>query len=565
MLTYLAISNLAVIARLELELEPGLTVITGETGAGKSMLMAGLTALLGDSVDPGMVRDGADELTVQGAFSSGGWQSQALLDLVEDPPDGEVIVRRTVKLLAAKRDRLYINDRLVGRQRLYDAAADLVSLASQHEYVALLKRARHIHFLDAYAGHQEILSQTSEAFEAHQASQRKVEELEERTATRIERLEVLEAIIGRLEEAAVEPGEEAELLAQIGRLSHAVDITRALQESVDFLYESDHSLLGGLDSVGRTLGAVVRYEPALEVAIQRLDSSRAELEDLVGELRSLLSRLDVDPGALEPLQERVALLQKLKRRFGVEGSDELVAYLVAARLERDELADADVSLDTLRRQRDVQWQAYQQRALALHASREAAAAKLCQAIQATLGELAMPGAQFEVSLAFDAQKGTRMGADRVEFLFTANPGQPPRPLAKVASGGELSRILLAFKAVLAAADPVPTYVFDEIDAGVGGRTALAVGRLLSQLAAGQQVLCITHTAQLAAFADQHIVVSKVESQGSTVTQVTVLKDREARAHELARMLSGLEGSQTALENARELLAAASAARPSCTR
>ncbi len=556
MLTFLAISNLAVISRLELEIEPGLTVITGETGAGKSMLLAGLTALLGDRVDLDMVRDGADELVVEGAFDSAAWKSDGLMALLDDGPGDDIIVRRTLRLSSSRRDRLQINGRLVGRSRLNEAAADLVSIASQHEYVGLLKKARHVHLLDGCGGHHKELATVLAAYDGHQQLAQAVEELTTRAAQRNERLEILDLTISRLEDAAIEAGEEDSLLEQIGRLSHAVDITRALQEAVDVLYESDRSTLGELDFVARQLSSVQQYEPVLEGSLERLAGSRAELEDLVDELRGLLGHLDVDPNLLDHLQERVALLQKLKRRYGDSHSDQLIERLEEARRERAELADADNSLARLRAEQESAWGAYQLAAGKLHRRRKKTADKLCKALQKTLAELSMPGASFAVDMDFDEARATRLGSDRVEFLFSANTGQSPRPLQKVASGGELSRILLAFKAVLAAADPVPTYIFDEIDAGVGGRTALAVGKLLSRLADGQQVLCITHTAQLAAFADQHIVVTKEEKKGETVTRVKNLTTADARAEELARMLSGLDGSDSALQNARELLESA---------
>jgi len=555
-LTFLSISNLAVISRLELELEPGLTVITGETGAGKSMLLAGLTALLGDRIDPEMVRDGADQLVVEGAFEGQIWKTDALVELLDEEPREEIIVRRTVRLNTSRRDRLQINGRLIGRARLYNAAADLVSIASQHEYVGLLKKARHVHLLDSCGGHDKERRAVLEAFEEHQRLTLAVEELANRAAQRNERLELLDLTITRLEDAAIEPGEEDSLLEQIDRLAHAVEITRALQEAVELLYESDRSMLGDLDFLVRQLGSVQHYEPALEGPVERLANSRADLEDLVDELRGVLGRLDVDPNLLDHLQERVALLQKLKRRYGDDHSDLLMKRLEEAHRERAELTDADNSLASLRRAEEGAWADYQVAAGKLNIRRQKTAATLCKALQKTLAELAMPGASFAVDIDFDETRASRFGSDRVEFLFSANAGQSSRPLHKVASGGELSRILLAFKAVLAAADPVPTYIFDEIDAGVGGRTALAVGKLLSRLADGQQVLCITHTAQLAAFADQHIVVTKEEKMKETVTNVTVLKKSEERAQELARMLSGLDDSDSALENARELLAAA---------
>ncbi len=554
MLTFLAISNLAVIEKLELELHGGLTVVTGETGAGKSMLLAGLTLLLGDKLDPQMVRSGADALTVEGSWTPAAWKTDALLEILDgEPVDDEVVVRRTLSLDESRRDRLRVADRLVGRARLNAAAADLVSIASQQEYVALLKRTQHLHLLDSYGRLEALRERTAAAFERFRSLEKKLDDLTRRSEQRSERMTWLRTLVDQLGEAAIEPGEEEELLGQIDRLAHGVEITRALQGALDALYEDDQDLLGGLGQVARSLQSVQRYEPGVVGPADRIDAACAELEDVVGELRRILGHLDVDPGLLDHLQGRVAFLQKLKRRYHVESSDGLLALLEESTRELAELEEIDFSLEKLRRELADVRADFLGACAALHHARAAAAATLRTAVEQVLGELEMPRAVLTVDLVFDEESAGRLGADRVEFLFSANPGQPPRALQKVASGGELSRVLLAFKAVLADADPVPTYVFDEIDAGVGGKTALAVGRLLARLARNQQVICITHTAQLAAFANHHLVVGKEEVDGQTLSTVRALRTKAERAEELARMLSGLEESTTALRHARELL------------
>ena len=554
MLTYLSIRNLAIIDRLELELESGLTVITGETGAGKSMLLNGLTLLLGARSARELVRSGQSKLVVEGLWEPNSWQGPPAELLGTEDDSDEILVRRTITLTdSGKRDRLLVADRITSRSALAGVAADLVSIASQHEYVRLLKRPQHIHILDAYGSLHATVAECGARHTAFSLMEARIAGLEEARASRQDRLVQLRERIDSLTDLDVQPAEDDELLGHIDRLTHAVDITRALQSALDILYENDGDLLGGLGAVGKTLSAVSRHEPRVSPLVERIHTTRADLEDVVDELRGLAGHIEADPNYLDHLQARLAVLQKAMRRYSVDSTDELLDLLSRSRQEYSELEDLDLSLDALHKELEILGARLLETVQELHLMRVEVAGRLSTSVEEMLAELEMERACFTVAIDFSEETLTRLGGDRVEFLLSANPGQPPLPLQKVASGGELSRILLAFKVVLADADPVPTYLFDEIDAGIGGKTALAVGRLMARMAKGQQVLCVTHTAQLAAYADQHLVVRKEAGKESTSMLVSTLKSRDEKIAELARMLSGMSDSKTARSHAAELL------------
>jgi DNA repair protein RecN (Recombination protein N) len=556
-LSYLAIRNLAIIDKLDVELDRGLTVITGETGAGKSMLLAGLTLLLGGRVDREMLRTGEETLSVEGIWSGPGDRS-ALAPLLEPGASAdETILRRAVSFSAAsRRDRLTVADRLVTKGIMEAVAPKLVNISTQHEYISLLSKSEHAAILDRFAGHETLLAEMSQRFLRHQEVDGLVTRLQAESDRRKARLAQLEEILAELDEAAVADGEETELHARIERLTHAVDIARSLASAIDVLYENDGAVLAGLGQAERFLASISRFEPALLPLLERLRASASELDDVVSQVRHLTGRVEVDPALLDHLQGRLALLQKLCRRHAVANASELLVLRLQAAAEMAELQQRDDSLERLVGEREALAAAMGAAAEKLHDSRERASQRLHRAVTEVLAQLDMKKTTLKVAIRYEAGAIREDGGDDVEFLFSANPGEEPRQLRKIASGGELSRVLLAFKAVLAEAYPVPTYLFDEVDSGVGGKTALAVGRLLADLARAHQVICITHTAQLAAYADHHFVASKEEVGGKTFARLRSLPAAGERVQELARMLSGLEDSRTALSHARELLALA---------
>lgn len=560
MLSYLAVTNLALFDRVELELQPGLTVVTGETGAGKSMLLNALLLLLGGKAEREAVRSGESELTVEAAWkATGDSLHPSRLPGLESDDEGEggpdeVIIRRTMRITEGqKRDRLFVADRLCTLARMQEVAADMVNISSQHEYIRLLRRSEHLDILDRFAMHEGLLAKMRARFDTFRDLEARVAKTREEASRRDESQARLSAQCAELQGANLESGEEETLLADIARLTHAGDIGQALEHGLAGLYEDDDAVASRLSGIERRLSAALRFEPALATIVERINACAAEVSDVAETLRALLQRVEADPALLDHFQERLSRLQKLKRRFEASTVDDLIRRLAESRDElrrieglSDSLSDLETALEKTRTE-------MLEASDALHKSRVKAAAKLEKAIAKTLSMLEMQRASFRIPVEPCPEEISAVGADRVEFLFSANRGEDPRPLQKIASGGELSRVLLAFKAVLADAYPVPTYVFDEIDAGIGGKTALAVGKLLSQLGRAHQVLCVTHTAQLAAFADHHLVVSKSEKGGRTKALVTPLADSDERVAELARMLSGLDDSASALSHARELL------------
>lgn len=553
MLNYLSVQNLAIIDKLELELDSGLTVITGETGAGKSMLLHAVILLLGGRLTEAMIRTGADTLALESAWSPGPLGRQLEILLGEEVGE-ELLIRRTARFTEkGKRDRLHIAGNLQTQGTASKLAGLLVNIASQHEYVSLLRKAEHIRILDHFAGHSELLEKMAGAWRHHEELSGQLRDMQQLFEQRETRVEELRGLADELAGLELKEGEEDEILSDIARLSHAADIVQAVEAAIHVLYEEDRAVVSSLSLVEKQLAGISQYEGRVEPVLERLSGAAAEMEDVTSELRDILSRVDLDPAWLDHLQERLSKVQKLKRKHQADHSDQLLALLhqfnsELARLDTMELDIRQKKAECLSARQEMSNCAQK-----LSKSRLKAARQLASQLGSTLSSLEMKKARLEASLEFDEDAIALTGGDHVEFVFSANPGESLKPMQKIASGGELSRVLLAFKAVLADAYPVPTYIFDEIDSGIGGKTALAAGKLLSQLAKNHQVICITHTAQIAAFADQHLVADKQDSGGTTTASIKTLRTEEERVAELARMLSGLDDSKTALSHARELL------------
>lgn len=557
MLTCLNISNLAIMEKVSVELGAGLTVISGETGSGKSMLLRAIGMLLGGKVTREWCRADATELSVEGI-----WKLSAEMDALrplldvdegESLPD-ELVVRRSVRFAeSGRRDRVFLNDRLASISGADELGQELVNLSSQHESIRLLRKEQHGRLLDSFGGLDELVARCAELCRRIGELRRRTEEIRERQTWRERRRGELEAVVEDLETLDVQQGEENELTAEIQRQTHAVEIGNAVAQAIAVLYDEDGDLASRLGSLERLLSSVSRYESGVEQQVRRLSGVRAEIEDIASELRPIQSRCEADPERLDALQNRLSQLQKRIRRYGVSSADGLLELLAATRKELDDLEDEDASLGSLERSLAEHTADYRSAAEILHARRSSVAQELETSVKATLALVEMPHAVFQVAVDWDPQRITEWGSDSIEFLLSANPGHPPRPLAKIASGGELSRVLLALKVVLSDVYQIPTYVFDEIDSGIGGKTSLSVGLLLHSLARKHQVLVVTHTAQLAAFADHHLCVRKRFGEDTTWSTVHLLDTLAARREELARMLSGMEDSATALKHAQELL------------
>jgi DNA repair protein RecN (Recombination protein N) len=559
MLRDLHITDLGVIDDARIEVAPGLNVLTGETGAGKTMVVDALTMLLGERATPAAVRAGRPaalveaRLTVAQAPAAVAALDQA--DLAAD--DGEVIVGRQV--LAEGRSRAHVQGRMATVSALGELIATLVEVHGQHDFQGLLRPAVQRDLLDRYAGPDalELRAAYGRAWRRLRQVTAELDELVARAHDRAREADVLRYQLAEIDAAEVRQGERAELDAEAERLAN----TESLRDAA----ATAHQVLAGTDDEGGAavaLGQAARrltgpgaHDPALAALAERAQALAADVTDLASALRGYAEQVMVDPERLAAVNERTALLANLQRKYG-DDEAAVLAFADRARSRLAELDGGEVRTEALDAERAALVAELDEVGAALTARRTAAGERLSSGVRHELAELSMPGARFAISI--DPQPGgTEDGRDRVEFELAAHPGAPVRPLAKAASGGELSRVMLALRVVLAGIDRTPTLVFDEVDAGIGGRTAAAVGRRLATLARQHQVLVVTHLPQIAAFADRHFAVEKTAGAEQAHTSVRLLDDA-GRLTELSRMLSGMAESGLAQAHAEELLAAASA-------
>jgi DNA repair protein RecN (Recombination protein N) len=563
MLTALRVDNLAIIDRLEVGFESGLTVITGETGAGKSILIHALKLVLGGRASPEVVRNGADRAEVEALFSVGDDPAfRSRLREADLPDDDEIVIRRSVT--ANGRSRATINGRLTTATQLQVLAAGLIDISSQHEHQSLSDPSTHLATLDAYAGEPRLVEQVRGAVAAAIRAAEALAAAQQQLQNRADREDLLRFQLAEIAKLDPRPGELDQLAEEVERLRHGDRLRAAASGGEDLLYGRDGAVCGELGGLEADLEAVVAFDPALEALLGRVQSARVELEDVAGELGRYARRIDGDPEQLARLDDRLHALKRLTRRHGSD-LDAMIDWRHTAEAELAALTDAEGLVEQARAESEAALEAAGALAERLSAVRQGAAASLGGAIAAELSDLGMGGAQIVVEVAplepggsGLVHRGRRLGPsgiDRVELLIAPNPGEPPRPLRRIASGGELSRALLGTKRVLSGLGPVGTYVFDEVDTGVGGAVADAIGRKLVQVAHHHQVLCITHQPQIAAFADQHLVVGKQVVEGRTSSRLRRL-DAPARIEELARMLGGRKVTDAARGAAESLIRAA---------
>lgn len=563
MLSTLRVRNLAVVASLELALEPGLTVITGETGSGKSILVHALQLVLGARANPDLVRAGADRAEVEALFEVGDDPAvRSRLAALDLPEDDEIVIRRTVT--PAGRSRATVNGRLATAAQLQALAAGLIDLSSQHEHHTLADPGNHLATLDAWAARPELGARMREAWRAAVEAERAATALEARLSDRADRQDLLRFQVGEIDRLDPRPGELEEVEALVDRLRHAGALRETTSRAEHALYGRDRAICAELGRLQLELRGAAAHDPALGPLVEQLGSARAELEDAAAELGRYARRVDADPEALSAAEERLAALRRLARRFG--SIDEALAHRLRAAEELAQLDDGEAWLARARGEAERALQAAAEAAAALSEARREAAATLGRAIGSELADLGMGHAEVQVEVAPLTGEGglgargvrlTEQGQDRAEILIAPNPGEPPKPLRRIASGGELSRALLATKRVLAGLGPVGTYLFDEVDTGVGGAVADAIGRKLAEVARHHQVVCITHLPQIAAFGRSHVVVAKQVEQGRTASRAERLSPA-ARVEELARMLGGRDVTEEARSAARALLAHAGA-------
>ncbi|MGK3996634.1 DNA repair protein RecN [Sorangium sp. So ce1024] len=563
MLVALRVKNFILMDALELRLEPGFNVLTGETGAGKSIVVGALSLVLGGRASAEQIRPGAEEAEIEALFDvRSSDRAMAMLDAAGIASGGELVVRRVVQ--ATGRSRAYLNGRLCTAGELQALAPELADVASQHESVALTDPSTHLGYLDRFGrlvpARSELAADVAE-LEAISAELRAARERErgrgEREAFLAFQLQAIDALSPR-------PGELADLAAERNRLRHAGrlhDITRRAASRLD---QGDDAMCDELARLASELQAAAEIDPALEPVARAVDACWTELSEAARQIARYAERAEADPDRLSEIEDRMYRLEGLLRQHGPTIEDVLAARArLAAELEQ--LAGVESHVAELERRRDALLAVAAERARKLSAKRRKAGEKLGAAISAELADLGMGGARVVVDVAphggdraeliVDGARLGQDGIDRVEFLISPNKGIEPRPLRRIASGGELSRALLALKRVLAECGPAGLYVFDEVDSGVGGAVADKIGRAIGDVARHHQVLCITHLAPIAAFADAHFVVAK-ENAGGIAKSSVVRVDKKDRIAEVARMLSGAKVTGASLKAATELIEAA---------
>ena len=551
MLSELRIRNFALIDRLSVRLGPGLNVLTGETGAGKSIIVGALSLLLGERASSDVVRAGEERASVEGVFEVEGREDVAAL-LEErgiDPEDGVVVLKREVSA-GGGRNRAWVNGSPTTASVLGELGRMLVDLHGQHEHQTLLKRDEQRAILDAYAGNGALLARVAASYTTAAGLRREIAELEARRREAMQRADFLRFQAEEIERAAPRPGEEEELEDEARRLSHSEELTALSAALYDAVAGADESLVGGLGSLSRTIDQLVRIDPSQGEIRELYDTAYYALQELGERMERYAQTIEHDPARLEEIRRRQDLVFRLKTKYGAT-LEEVVEVGRAARAELDLADGAEFEIGALRKRLDAAGAELDRLAVELTATRAAAMERLAGEVSRVLPDLGMAGGVFEVaSIPLDAPGPA--GAEEVEFRVSLNRGFAPRPLSFVASGGEMSRIMLALKTILARLDAVPTLVFDEVDAGIGGRVALQVGEKMREVAGSHQVFAITHLPQIASRAHLHLLVSKRERDGRTATEVAALEEDE-RIREIARMLGGDPESAVSLEHARELL------------
>jgi DNA repair protein RecN (Recombination protein N) len=558
MLIELRIRNFAVIKEAELVFGPGLNVLSGETGAGKTIIMSALGLLLGIRASPDMIRSDAKEATVEGMFELEGDSpaSETLSEIAGHNGNNELLIRRTIA--EGGRARVVINDQMATVQTLARLGASLVQVYGQHEQQTLLRNENHRQILDRHAGLEAMLVEYRAAYDRARELQARLDELMRRESERASMLELGRFRVIELERAALKPGEDEELNRERTMLANAARLMAAAAEAHQMLTGDEASSVA---RAGARLSEAAAIDPKIAAVLEMVAAARANLDEAARALEDYLGREAADPARLEQVEARLQELTRLKRKYGgtIESAIETLDR------SRDEIAALEnVESDRAAAARALETVLAELAAKAdeLHKRRLRDGAELERLMAAELKTLGMRNAAFAVRFsAIDASEAGLVhqgialgssGADAIEFLLAPNLGQTPMPLGRVASGGELSRVMLALKRLEAQRRGLPTMIFDEVDAGIGGEIAQVVGRKLKQLARFHQVLCVTHLPQIAAFADHHFVVEKLERGGSTTSRVTTLESGE-RTDEIARMLGGAQVSDKLRRAARELI------------
>lgn len=549
MLSLLHIENIAVIEQADISFDKGFNVLTGETGAGKSIVIDAISAILGQRAYRDMIRTGTSKASVRAVFTkvpNFPWFEENGVEY-----DGETVIQRDIFLDGKNVCR--VNGTLVTVAILHKLGIQLINIHGQHDSASLFDEENHLRFLDAFADNGGLLADYREKFAAVSELRRQIDRMTMDEGEKLRRMETLKYQIAEIEKADLKSGEDEVLEQRRKLLQNSEKLSHGLEEASE-------ALLGGDDSDGAAallaqaayaLSRIARYSDDYTGFQERLTDLKYQVQDIADEVRDSLDELSYSADELETIEARLDIIHRLRRKYGAD-CDEILAYLDKAQKELDEIEFADDRVEQLKKKLAKQEKQAWDAALALRKNRQEQGAVMAEKILSELSQLDMPRVQFQCR--FRETELTSEGADAVAFYLSANAGEDLKPLSKVASGGELARIMLSMKNVLAEKDAVDTLIFDEVDTGVSGRAAQRIAEKLKSLAKHKQVLCVTHLPQLAALADTHMLIAKSEHDGRTYTTVTPL-DRKGRAMELARIIGGAHITETTLKSAEEMLSA----------
>ncbi|HEX6716940.1 MAG TPA: DNA repair protein RecN [Pyrinomonadaceae bacterium] len=550
MLQLLNISNIALIDDMQVEFEGGLNLLTGETGSGKSIIVDALGVLIGGRFTSELLKSGAERGSIEGLFSvTPNPDLELLLENAGLAPTNELIIRR--ELSSTGRNKIFINNQLATQSLLRDLRPYLVDIHGQGDQQTLFNQETHLEILDAFAGNTALRDAVAEAYKRWVAVRRELESLRHDEAEKFQLVDTLKFQIGELEHAQLTLGEDEKLEEERRRLANVEKLTALCQASYSRIYEDDDAAVARVRLALKDVEELGEYESSFRDYIEGLESARAVLEDLSFSLRDFADRLEFSPARLAEIEDRLAELSRLKRKYGGSVATSL-EHLARSEDRLRQIETSDERERELNAELAEAREQYLELARKLHKERVRAAKKFEQAVEKGIAEVAIDNARFQVQVNDNVESAGQKGIDHTEFYFSANVGEEVKPLARVASGGEASRLMLVLKTVANGSQFPRTIVFDEIDTGIGGRVSEAVGMKLKKLAQTNQVLCVTHQPQIARFADSHLVVQKEALKGRTQVSVGRL-DKAGRVEELARMLTGAEITESARRHAKELL------------
>ncbi|MCB1619253.1 MAG: DNA repair protein RecN [Thiothrix sp.] len=554
MLTHIHIRDFAIIEELEIELQPGMTALTGETGAGKSILLDAIGLVLGDKADSSTVRHGADraEITLSANIATTVQARDWLLEqALLEQGDNTCILRRVISATGGK-SRAWINGTPVTLNLLRELGEQMVDIHGQHEHQSLMRRDMQRELLDAYADSEPLLQPLLQRWHNWKTLHDRVEALSSESRQHLERLDLLRFQTGELELLALEAGEVAHLDEELSRLANAGELKQAAEQGYSRLYDEENAVCSLLGRLSQELEQLARFDEMLHSPAELVTSARIQLQEAAYLLRDYAGGLELDPERLHWVETRIADIRAMARKYRTE-PEQLNARLTTLQKELAALDSSDYDLDALQDRLEQARETYLVQARKLTGYRLKAAEKLAKGVTAAMQQLGMQGGQFAVELSTDETRPFHPhGIDQLEFMVSANPGQPLKPLTRVASGGELSRISLAIQMIAARKMALPSLIFDEVDTGIGGGIAEMIGRQLRELGEKRQVLCVTHLPQVASQAHQQLKVTKSKSRNHTTTAIYPLSAAE-RVEEIARMLGGAEITETTRNLALEML------------